>query len=333
MNQNRLLFFIISILLMLQSLSCNRHYLQPSWNKDVVLFNPSDYGRPVDIATYSEISKELDLSTEEVDHSFINNTESFFDKEGQLKFKVLILPGGEPYRWFEAATGRGLDCEGVWNILKFVKSGGSVIGMCLCSSSLFVSDVEWLNPTLEQAQRGEWNRTNSWPGWFFHFCNVTPPFKGIVRGPQESNRPYPMTKFLPITMNPDNEIVQEANLPPVIHQIVVGSGSLIPNKDQPIDVVGWYPNGTIAIGIVPYGKGRIILSNPHPNITGHRADQWRIEVPMGNHAKRWGWTKQMMAEGKEVVKSNTDPDGPEPDWALAKSMLSYAYKTASDGLD
>ena len=121
---------------------------------------------------------------------------------------------------------------------------------------------------------------------------------------------------------------REANLPSVIYQIVVGGGSIIPDEGQPLDVVGWYPNGTVAIGIVPYGAGQIILSNPHPNITGDRAERFRDFV-MHVHAERWGWDDKMIARGEEIIKINKDLDGPKPDWELSKAMLSYAYKKAS----
>ena len=104
---------------------------------------------------------------------------------------------------------------------------------------------------------------------------------------------------------------------------------MIPSKGQPLEVIGWYPNGTAAIGVVPYGQGQIILTNPHPNITGSRAERWR-EYAMGRYALRWGWTWKMVAEGQKVIRTNKDLDGPKPDWALAKAMLSYAYKKALD---
>jgi hypothetical protein len=93
--------------------------------------------------------------------------------------------------------------------------------------------------------------------------------------------------------------------------------------------VGWFPNGTAAIGIVPYGQGRIIMSNPHPNITGPLAKRFRSTV-MTEHARRWGWTEEMIKEGQKLIQQTPDPDGPEPDWALAKAMLFYAYKKASN---
>jgi glutamine amidotransferase-like uncharacterized protein len=295
---------------------------------DIILFDAGRYSCRLDLASYNSFAVQLGHSSKIVDYHFINNKDSFFDKnKTKRKFCVLILPGGEPYRWFVYTTGRGINCDGVKNILEFIKSGGSVIAICLCGSSLFSKYILWRNPTLKDAQAGRWGATRMGFGWFKDFCKVHA-FNGKIKGPQESNRPYPTTKFLPIKMNLENELVREANLPPIIYQIVVGGGSIIPDEGQPLDVVGWYPNGTVAIGIVPYGHGKIILSNPHPNITGSDAEVWRKTI-MTTHARRWGWNDKMIAKGKELIKTNIDIDGPEPDRALSKAMLSYAYKKAS----
>jgi glutamine amidotransferase-like uncharacterized protein len=328
------LLFSILVGISLQILSCASYKTETQSieaHEEVLLFYPQKYkGVPVgcyaDIISYRKIAEELGYPHNTVDHQFINTRESFFNNNGKRKFRVLLFPGGEPNRWFEQAVGEGINCQGVKNILDFIESGGSAIAICICAPSLFSTWMEFLNPTLKQAQRGEWDKTWRSPGWFKRFCGVYA-FKGVLRGPQESNRPYPKAVFLPIKMNPDNEIVREANLPPVIHQIVVGGGSILPDDGQPLDVVGWFPNGTAAIGIVPYGQGRIILSNPHPNITGQLGEKWRRGV-MSTHARRWGWTEEMIREGQKLIQETPDPDGPEPDWALAKAMLSYAYTKA-----
>jgi glutamine amidotransferase-like uncharacterized protein len=296
--------------------------------ENVILFRQGEFSNQQDIRSYVKIARELGLTTKVVDHHFINSRESFFEKDGPRKVKVLILPGGEPYRWFEQSEGQGINCQGVKNILSFIDDGGSVIAICICAPSIFATRVEWMNPNLKEAQQGKWDRTGTWTGAFKQFCGVYA-FKGSLRGPQETNRPYPKTRFLPIKMNSENEIVREAKLPSVIYQLVVGGGSILPEKGQPLEIVGWFPNGTAAIGIVPYGKGRIIMSNPHPNITGERAWKWIPKGVLGAHAKRWGWTEKMIAEGLKLIETEGDPDGPEPDWALSKAMLSYAYKKAS----
>jgi hypothetical protein len=69
------------------------------------------------------------------------------------------------------------------------------------------------------------------------------------------------------------------------------------------------------------------MSNPHPNITGERADQWRFRVTT-EHAARWGWTPKMIEEGKAEIQKDKDPDGPGPDLAVSRAMLSYAYEKA-----
>jgi glutamine amidotransferase-like uncharacterized protein len=335
------LFLVTSLLLFYSCATTNEsQFLEPSSTgiktpfdhdssiSDVILFDAGRYGCKLDLKTYKKFADQLGYSSKMVDYNFINNKDSFFDKnKTKRKFGVLILPGGEPYRWFAQTVGRGINCEGVKNILEFIKSGGSVIAICYCGSVLFSKSFDWQNPTLKDAQAGHWGATKQGSGWFKRFCRVYA-FKGTMRAPQESNKPYPTTKFLPIKMNLENELVREANLPPIIYQIVVGGGSIIPDEGQPLDIVGWYPNGTVAIGIVPYGHGKIIMSNPHPNITGSDAEFWRNSI-MTNHARRWGWSDKMIAKGEELMKTNKDLDGPKPDQELSKAMLSYAYKKAS----
>jgi hypothetical protein len=333
--KRRAIYLSILTAISLHILSCAGHKVETQPIEipgQVVLFFPKNAmeghaAAHADIVSYRRIAQELGYSHKTVDHRFINHRDSFFTKDGKRKFMVLIFSGGEPYLWFEEVVGEGINCQGVKNILEFIESGGSVIAICICAPSLFSTWVEWVNPNIEQARRGEWDKTHRSRGLFWRFCGVYA-FEGVLRGPQESNRPYPKALFLPIRMNPENEIVRQSKLPPVIHQIVVGGGSILPDDGQALDVVGWFPNGTAAIGIVPYGQGRIIMSNPHPNITGQLAERWRRGV-MTKHAKRWGWTEEMIKEGQKLIEETPDPDGPEPDWALTKAMLFYAYQKAA----
>ena len=319
----------ITILLVaaIMSLAAGSQAAEVALLSDVIIFHIDEVGNYQDSDSYRQIAAELKLTSRIVQYQSINDKEFFFDENGRRKFNVLIFPGGEPYRWFEKKEGRGISCQGVDNIMKFIESGGSVIAICICGPSLFAAAQEWLSPNLEEARQGLWDCTSRHPGAFKAFCGVYP-FKGILRGPQETNRPYPKTRFLPIKMNPENEIVKTAKLPPIIYQVVVGGGSIIPDQGQPLDVVGWFPNGTAAIGIAPYGKGRIIMSNPHPNITGERAQKWIANGVLGKHARRWGWTEQMIRDGLNLVQTEGDPDGPIPDWELAKAMLAYAFTKA-----
>jgi len=321
-----LILMLVQAILILHFVSCSFHNISDISDLDVALYyeNP-DATWALDIISYEKIAKEIGLNSKRVDHRFINRRESFFDEDGQRGFEVLILPGATPEGFFGKTFGGGINCEGVNNILDFIRSGGSVIGLCWIGSALFSSDAERLQCSLQEAQRGMWYRTHSGKGYFYSLCGSYA-FNGVIRGPQETNRPYPKHRFLPIKMNAQNEIVKEANLPSVVCQTVVGGGSIIAAEGQPLDIVGWYPNGTVAIGIVPYGKGRIIMSNPHPNITGKAAEMWISRWQI--HARQMFWTEDMISKEKEVLKDSIDPDGPEPDWALAKAMLFHAYKKA-----
>jgi glutamine amidotransferase-like uncharacterized protein len=313
--------------------------------KDVMLLFPKEhrtdgYFNKHDVVTYMKTAKKLGLSTKFVGYSFINDKTSFLDKNGRPKFSVLILPGGIPQYWFAKhpetkERQAGINRQGVKNILEFIKAGGSSIAICYCGSMLFAKDLEFLCSSVTEIRNKKFEEyyIHRNQGLFMKVCGIYA-FDGILRGPQESNMkkvpglpPYPRITFLPIKMNPENEIVKNGNLPSVIHQTVVGGGSLLPSKNQEIEAVGWYPNGTIAIGIVPYGKGKIILSNPHPNIAGERAQFWAKGV-MGIHCRNWGWTEQMIADGQKLIKDLHDPDGHQPDWRLTREMLNYAYTKA-----
>jgi hypothetical protein len=82
----------------------------------------------------------------------------------------------------------------------------------------------------------------------------------------------------------------------------------------------------IAQGVTP---GKIILSNPHLNISGQTGMGWVVDSVWGDNARRWGWTERMITEERKLIQTEGDLDGPEPDWALARAMLSYAYKQAT----
>ena len=333
-----ILLFLSLFVIPLHILAC----AGPSFQKylsneiDVILFEGS-WGKDRDIESYRELSSELGLTYKIVGGDFINKREEFFDAHGNRKFKVLIFPGGDAVYWFEnkskslppPAIGmktHNINCQGVRNVLDFVHSGGSSIGMCHCSTVMFSERGEWLNPSIRDAGNLE-KQHLEYKGDFNRVCGIYA-FKGTVVGPQREVWPYPNALFLPLKMNPENEIVREAKVPPVVHIIVTGAGSIIADAGQSLDIVAWFPNGTVAIAVVPYGSGRVILSGPHPNITGERAENWQKGM-LGKYANWYGATEETIRENRKRMQANPDPDGEKPDWALAKSMLSYAFKEAS----
>ncbi|MFC1533281.1 hypothetical protein ACFL7M_07965 [Thermodesulfobacteriota bacterium] len=329
MSKRHPILMLVLFMLILHFLSCSSIHVSDRSDLDVTLYYNHDNPEttwPLDIMSFEKIAKGIGLTSKRVDYRFINNNESFFNKDDQRKFEVLLIPGSVPKGLFGQRFDRAINCEGVNNILAFIRSGGSVIGLCWIGSALFSSDAERLQSSMQEAQKGLWDKTHSGRGYFLSLCGSYA-FNGVIRGPQDTNRPYPKSRFLPIKMNPDNELVKESNLQSVIYQTVVGGGSIIAAKGQPLDIVGWYPNGTVAIGIVPYGKGHIIMSNPHPNITGKAAEIW-LNHSWEIHARQMLWTEGMISREKKILKDMIDPDGPDPDWTLAKAMLQYAYRKA-----
>jgi glutamine amidotransferase-like uncharacterized protein len=318
---------LVTIISLIYLAACSAPKIGETSTPDVALYKTRF---ELEIRSYENISKAIGLSSMRVDHHFINKRESFFDENGQRRFEVLILPAPLlAWEYFGNPPGTGINCEGVENIYDFIESGGSVIGLCWFGSALFSSNAERFQCYPWESQRGLWDCRHSFLGFFYRMCGSYA-FKGVISGPQESNRPYPKSRFLPIKMNATNEIVQQAKLPRFVHQLVVGGGSIIPSQGQLIDIVGWYPNGTVAIGVVPYGKGHIIMSNPHPNITGEDVKALHSEGWETHVRKDLFWTEDMISKEKQVLKNMIDPDGWEPDWALAKGMLSYAYKKARE---
>lgn len=260
MKKNTL--FLILFVLSLTTLSCTVPTLQKDLKLepeiDVILFwGDSAFA---DVFSYREIARALGLTSKIVDGDFINSRREFFDINGRRKFKVLIFPGGDAAYWFAGKPNwlpapadntmtHYIDCRGVGNVLDFVKSGGSVIGICHCSTVLFSSRGGWLNPGFNDSGNLE-KKYPDYPGNFSAQCGVSA-FKGRVIGPQKEVWPYPNALFLPLRMNPENEIVKESKVPPVVHVLVTGAGSIIPDEGQPLDVVAWFPNGTAAIGVAP----------------------------------------------------------------------------------
>jgi len=191
---------------------------------------------------------------------------------------------------------------------------------------MFTEKLIWIGIGLDEAASGKpWKpRSNSLSGFMANFHGVEPIFKGVIRGPQETNQPYPQTHFLPIKLNLDHPLIENAHLPETIYLCTIGSGSLIPNNDQKMEVIGWFPNGTASMGIVKYGEGHLYLISPHPAMTMENAGDLIKYHVMGTHAKRWGWDERCIKMAQEAFDREGDPDGPDSDYILMKAILQDA---------
>ncbi len=293
-----------------------------------VVFFGNPNGDPVDQLTMGEVSKELGFSYETRDYRFVNNDAVWFDETGQRRFHIIIFPGGHSEEWFEKEAGSGINEKGVENIRKFISKGGSVWAICYSGNSVFAETavfVGFMGTT----------QTVTVPGRIVKFYGGDPIFKGTVIGPQESNRPYPRVRFLPIKLNMENPRVKEAKLPEKVYLSTVASPSLIPQSGQSMEVIGWFPSGDAAIAILKYGGGHLYMVPPHVSQT--------LEIVLNgpdpaNYIRRWeeveyckqmGVTKEKFNEGKQILIAEGDPDGSGPDRILAKALLRDAANRAS----
>ena len=111
----------------------------------------------------------------------------------------------------------------------------------------------------------------------------------------------PRIRFLPIKLNKGNPIIEKAALPDTLHLSVVGGGSLIPDRDQTMEVIGWFPNGTVAIGVVRYGDGHLYMVAPHPSITLENSGAFMKRLVSGPYARAWGVTEEQVSEALSIL--------------------------------
>lgn len=291
-----------------------------------------------DFITIMPLCAELGFSFTRENYTFINNDANFFDEKGKRKFAILFFAGGESIWYFAKNTmpgikssGTGIDEKGCQNIRNFIRKGGACIATCFSGCTIFAETSEWIGLNLVEAMAGKkWEPfVRKWPGHMVRLYGGNPIFKGTVRGPQESNQPYPRTRFLPITLNTENSIIKKTNLPNTVYLCTIGSGSLIPNPDQAMEVIGWFPNGTAAMGIVKYGDGHLYMIAPHPSMTLENSGDIIREGTMGTHARRWGWSEKQIKEAQLALDKEGDPDGPDHDLLLMKAILKDAADRSS----
>jgi hypothetical protein len=300
--------------------------ITPTPAQTTVIFFGNPRADPVDRLTMGEFCKELGFSFETRDYRFVNDETKWFDTNGQRRFHIIIFPGGHSTKWFEKEVGSGINESGCQNIKKFISKGGSCWAICFSGNSVFAKTAVFVG------FMGT-NQTIQIPGRMVKYCGGTPIFKGKVVGPQKSNRPYPRIRFLPIKLNMKNRIVKEAKLPEKVYLSTVASPSLIPNRDQSMEVIGWFPNGDVAIAIVKYGEGHLYMVPPHVSQT--------LETVLdgeANYIKRWeaiayykkmGISKKKFDEGKQLLITEGDADGSGPDRILARELLRDAANKAS----
>jgi hypothetical protein len=288
-----------------------------------------------DQVTLEPLCRELGFSVAIWTSQFVNDEANWFDERGQRRLDIFIIPGGDNYKWFEkkldGSFGIGINAKGCQNIVKFIEQGGSCISICHVGPALFAQTRIWKGLTGKMIEAGmKWGPfISSGPGAMLGVYNVTPIFKGALMGPQESNIPYPRIRFLPIKLNQENPIVKKAKLPDTAYLLVTGGSSQIPHSSQPIEVIGWFPNGTAAISVLKHGNGHLYMVAPHPNITLENGRDWIRNTISGKYAGRHGLDDQQINEAVSILQREGDPDGPAPDLMLTKAILLDAAERAT----
>jgi hypothetical protein len=298
---------------------------------------------PNDLATMKQVCEELGFVFERQDYPFVNNESSWFDEKGLRRFHIVVFPGGEPNVMYEAYSGKGINKQGWENVRRFVREGGSCWTICFTGNSHFARAQKFR--AIIKVQPGVFKQyIGQGVGWTTAYYGLEPMFKGTVFGPQESNWPYPRVRFLPITMNKTHPLIKGLDLPDKVYLSTVASPSLLPDPGEQMEVLGWFPNGDAAMGIVKYGKGHLYLVPPH--ITQTLESVQRIYIDNWDAAQAWKeiqvWEGtgsagmlteeeqlQFWNEWKQIFAKEGDPDGSGPDRILAKAILRDAAERAS----
>lgn len=305
---------------------------------------------PNDYETMKEVCEELDFVFEGRDYRFMNDETSWFDETGLRKFHIVMFPGGHSSEWFAGygpiPSEEGINKQGCENIKKFIRLGGSCWAICLAGISVFAESVKVRDIIEVQTEKGvEFKQDlHTFQGKIVDLYGGEPLFKGTVIGPQERNWPYPRVRFLPIKLNGEHPIIKRAReqgeLPDEVYLSTVASPSLIPDEGEPMEVVGWFPNGSRAIGIVKYGNGHLFLVPPHVSQTyesvlnlyirrWENEESWRHGIRGRTSGISERECKKFFDEGKSILLKEGDPDGRKHDRLLAKAMLINAATRAS----
>jgi len=161
------------------------------------------------------------------------------------KYAVLAIPGGEtlPDPWHE------LDLEGKSKIQEFIRGGSGYIGICL--GALYACDfcefwgVKWAKDEL--------------------YLDL---FPGVAHCGQEAIAPqggWPLMTYLKIT--DDTHSIIDSIQERITIVYYPSSPYFQLSKDTNVKIVAVYEiTGNPAMVAFEYGKGRIFLSGPHPEI-------------------------------------------------------------------
>jgi len=194
-----------------------------------------------------------DITPDNINH--INDLDSFY--------KVLVYGGGWAGGYNEFINGFGYN-----NIRKFVRNGGGYFG--ICAGSYFASDVVM------------WKQDFETPVEIYNYEYPLNLFKGVARGAVLGIKKWTSTTGCSSGITHGAEMtkvnINNSILPDISSELRIlyyGGPFFVPyikNKWK-ITVVATYEvpgapaDGKPAMILFPYGKGKVFLTGPHPEIS------------------------------------------------------------------
>ena len=169
-------------------------------------------------------------------------------KNGILdEMDILIFPGGEPPKYMDE-----LGLEGKAKIQDFVEKGGAYMGICAgalyaCS---YVNWTGWLgaDPIIDDREG------------FLHL------FDGVGIAPIYEIVEFPNKTMTEINIQNKDHMITKSQ-PDTMSFLYFGGGYFQPNNNEDETILGTYAiTGKSAMISLNYGRGKVFLSGPHPEI-------------------------------------------------------------------
>ncbi len=213
------------------------------------------------------------LTLKNVEYSHISGADIKDGKLSNTKYDILYIPGGMADEYFNK-----MGFDGFAKIRHFVRSGGGYLG--ICGGAYLASDsVIWEGKKIDAG------------------LNL---FDGTAVGSLKEIIPWDKYTMTDITVNKANPISKY--LSSKYSVLYYGGPALYPHKNAIIDTVATWDayNNAPAIINFKYGKGRVFLSAPHPEIE-----------------------ENSLRDGQEFGNELTDPDS---EWDILWAAVDWLAK-------
>ena len=196
---------------------------------------------------YIQVSLENNnLLTKRISRQEINSEE--FDIS---KFKVIIFGGGFAYPGYTVHINE----QGKKNISEFVSNGGNVIGIC-AGAYFFCNEVQF-----------EGNIYGDESGYDLDF------FNGKCSGTLQGLAPYPEWNIVNVKFN-QTQYIEQFSADQFETNIWYAGGPYFIPYNYDYESIAVYKNedstwnNELAVILVPYENGKVILFGPHPEVIG-----------------------------------------------------------------